>query len=89
MHEINWKWQNKMAKMFMSTEMKAILRKAPEHPLSPEWVTTLDTPGNRQGGSWPPLITESVSNAWPEHDSGFGLLHLGTPLTLAFIYHAI
>lgn len=57
MHEIHWKWQNRMGKMVVHAEIKAISRRTPELPLSPGWVLTLDIPTNRQGGSWLPLIT--------------------------------
>lgn len=37
MHEINWKWQNRVGKMFTSVKMKAVAKGAPEHTLSPGW----------------------------------------------------
>lgn len=37
MHEINWKWQNRVGKMFTSVKIKAVAKGPPEHTLSPGW----------------------------------------------------
>lgn len=57
MHEMPWKWQNRMGKMVMCAEIKAVSRRTPELPLSPGRMVTLDRPRNRQGGSCRPLLT--------------------------------
>lgn len=57
MHGIHGEGTNRMGKMVRRAEIKAISRRAPELPLSPGWVATLDIPRNRQGDSWLPLIT--------------------------------
>lgn len=31
MHEINWKWQKEVGKMFTSVQIKAFAKRAPEH----------------------------------------------------------
>lgn len=69
----NWhiNMQNRMGKMVVRAEIKAISRRTPELPLSPGWVVTLDIPRNRQCGSWLPLITvycqphKSQAQLWP------------------------
>lgn len=78
-------------KTFMSIEIKAVAMKAPEHTLSPGWAATVDIPRNRQGGSWPPLITVSVLSVIHGHCTAlaFGWIHLGTLLILLYIYNAI
>lgn len=63
MHKINWKWQNRVGKMFMSVKIKAVAKRTPEHALSLGWWPHLTLPRNRQGSSWPPHVM-AVSCQW-------------------------
>lgn len=91
MHEINWKWQKEVGKMFTSVQIKAFAKRAPEHKCllggGHTWHTWKQT-GWQLASPRHSQCVVSDAGTWGQLFA-CGWIHLSTLLILALIYNAI